>query len=128
MRKLLHGCVVCHKVEGKPFSPLPPPPLPEVRVKEQPSFTYTGVDFAGPLYLKDGSNLSAMTVISFKRFTARSGFPSKVICDNGKTFKSAARHIEEILKHPGVNRYFAELDMEREHPGRVVCLNRLIGQ
>ncbi len=29
----------------------PPPPLPEFRVSEQPPFTFTGVDFAGPLYV-----------------------------------------------------------------------------
>ena len=32
VRKLLHGCIVGHKFEGKPFSPLPPPPLPEFLV------------------------------------------------------------------------------------------------
>lgn len=30
----------------------PPPPLPELRVKEEPPFTYVGFDFARPLYVK----------------------------------------------------------------------------
>ena len=123
-------------------------------MKEQSSFTYTGVDFAGTLYGKDDSctskvqiclytccvvrvvhlvlvpNLCATTFIRcFKRFTVRRGYPSKVISDNGKTLKFAARHIEKTLKDPVVNRNFAELDMEwkfnlEKHPGRVVCLNR----
>ncbi len=28
------------------------PPLPAFRVTEAPAFTYTGVDYAGPLYIK----------------------------------------------------------------------------
>ena len=45
-------------------------------------------------------NLCATTFISFKRFAAKRSFNSKVISDNSKTFKSAARHIEKILKDP----------------------------
>jgi len=45
VRRLLYKCVVCHNLP-------PPPQLPEFRVKKMPPFTYTGVDFAGPLYIE----------------------------------------------------------------------------
>ena len=78
--------------------------------------TFTGVDFAGPLYIRDTTaagaqkvwiclytccisrvvhldlvpNLTAEAFIRcFKRFSARSGFPVRMISDNAKTFKSA---------------------------------------
>lgn len=50
--KLLYECVVCRRLEGRPFVAPPPSPLPELRGKEEPPFTYFGIDFVGPLYVK----------------------------------------------------------------------------
>ncbi|XP_022807946.1 uncharacterized protein LOC111344944 [Stylophora pistillata] len=47
--KLLYEWVVCRRLEGRPYVAPPPPPLPEFRVKEEPPFTYFGIDFVGPL-------------------------------------------------------------------------------
>ena len=55
VRNVLHRCVTCCRFERRAHYPPPPPPLPAFRVKEAPAFAYTGVDFAGPLYVK-GSN------------------------------------------------------------------------
>ena len=48
VRKLLYECVLCRR----PYKAPPPPPLPELRVKEEPPFTYVGVDLVAPLYVK----------------------------------------------------------------------------
>ena len=139
VRQLLYKCVVCRKFDGVPCRPPPPPPLPEFRVNPIPPFTYTGLDFAGPLYVKTSPllndnkvwiclytccviravhldlvpDMTAETFIrSFKRFTARRGFPQKIISDNGKTFKSAAKSIRVVLNHPEVKRHFTDLRME----------------
>ena len=53
VRKIIHQCTTCRSYEGKPYSGPPPPPLPPFRVKEAPPFTHTGVDFAGPIFVKD---------------------------------------------------------------------------
>ena len=53
-RALLHRCTMCRRYEGVPFHGPPPPPLPEFRVKDDPAFTYTGVDFASPLLVRNG--------------------------------------------------------------------------
>lgn len=56
VKSILHQCGVCRRHEGKPYGALPPPPLPTFRVKEAPPFSFTGVDFAGPLYVRsDGA-------------------------------------------------------------------------
>lgn len=33
VRKLIYRCVICRKIEGKPYQNVAPPPLPEYRVK-----------------------------------------------------------------------------------------------
>ena len=47
VRKVIHCCLMCRKLEGRPFQSVPSPPLPEYRVRQSQPFCYTGVDFAG---------------------------------------------------------------------------------
>ena len=123
VKKVLHKCTICRRYKGLPQPAPLSPPLPVFRVKEEPAFTYTGVDFVGPLYIKTsgltGSNkvwiclytccvvravhldivpdMTAMSFLrSFKCFTARRGFPKRFISDNGKTFKAAAKNIQGV--------------------------------
>lgn len=50
--KFPHNCVTCLRYEGKPYKAPPPPPLPDFQVTTAPAFTFTGLDYAGPLYVK----------------------------------------------------------------------------
>ena len=45
-------------MKGASFKPPPPPPLPQIQLAEDPAFTCTGVDFAGPLYMFEGMKTS----------------------------------------------------------------------
>ena len=139
VRHLLHTCTVCRRVDGMPYSYPQPPPLPEFRVQPSSPFTHTGVDFAGPLFVKAAgvqengkvwiclytccavravhldlvTDMTAEAFIrSFKRFTARRGFPQQLISDNGKTFKSAAKTIKAVLSHPTVQQHFIKIGLE----------------
>ena len=106
VRGILHQCRTCRRFEGGPFPAPPPPPLPVCRVKDDPAFTYTGVDYAGPLLIRtEGSSktgkvwiclftcfvtravhldivldMSTETFIRcLKRFAARRGLPQRFI-------------------------------------------------
>ena len=139
VKKMLHNCVICRRFQAKPYrSPLAPQ-LPSFRVNEARPFSYKGVDFAGPLYVRETiastsrkvwiclytccvtravhlevvPDMTAQAFIrSFKRFTSRRGFAVKVISDNAKTFKSATRTLAAALKDPEVKHYFADVSVK----------------
>ena len=135
VKKLLHNCVTCRRYEGKPYKAPPPPPLPDFRVTTAPAFTFTGLDYAGPLYVKGAKKNNERKVWiclytccvtravhldivpdltpeaflrSFRRFIARRGLPSKIVSDNATTFKSASKQITELMNNPGMKQYLSE--------------------
>ena len=81
---------------------------------------------------------------SLKRFSARRGLPKRIVSDNGKTFKAAARTINAIMQHEDVKQYLSGRGVEwvfniERAPGwggffeRMVrmtkrCLKKMIGQ
>ena len=64
-KTIVRSCIVCKKQEGPAYSNEPSPDLPDFRVSEDPPFAHTGLDFAGPLYVrisKSADELSKMYV------------------------------------------------------------------
>ena len=138
VKRILRNCIICRKHEGKSCRVPPPPPLFAFRVREAPPFTNTGVDFAGPLYVKNSGggqskvwialytccvtraihlelvpDISAPAFIrSFKRFSSRRGLPALILSDNGKTFEAAAREIKSVVSSPEVQRYFSGVGVD----------------
>ena len=53
VRQYINKCVLCRRYAASHYSPPPPPPLPEFRVKQIFPFSVVGVDFAGPLMIKE---------------------------------------------------------------------------
>ena len=135
VKKVLKRCVRCRKVEGKHFSLPQQPDLPEERVSDDPPFTHTGIDFAGPLYTSEkGANeeyakayvclftcaltrvvhleltkrlRSEALMLAFRRFTSRRGLPVTLLSDNARTFKSASKDIVKISRAKEVTHYMA---------------------
>ncbi|MCG8622720.1 MAG: transposase family protein [Proteobacteria bacterium] len=135
VNSVLHNCVTCRRFEGKPYQNPLPPPLPTFRVSEDPSFSSPGVDFAGPLYIKQAGStaskvwiclytccttwaihldivpdMSTQTFINnLNRFCARRGLPCQFISDNGKTFKATAKVMETIVSQKDVQQYLSQV-------------------
>ena len=138
VKRILSECYLCRRHEGRSYFVPPPPPLPTFRVQESPPFTSTGVDFAGPLYVKSPggsqykvwivlytccvtravhldlvSDMSTPTFIrSFKRFSSRRGLPSLMLSDNGKTFVAAAKVVTKVVTSPKVQEYFEGIGIQ----------------
>jgi len=101
--------------------------LPSSRVTPSRPFSYCGVDYAGPVILREGKRRNArnhkayicifvcfatkavhievvgnLTTDSFlaclKRFIARRGRPNSIYSDNGTTFVGASRQLSEFYK------------------------------
>ena len=124
VKQIIHKCVACRQFEGLPYRAPPAPLLPSFRVKEAPPFTYTAVDYAGPIYVRDchkkaeGKKVwiclftccvtrvthtelvldltAAAFIRSLKRVSARRRIPRKISSDNAKTFKAAAKAIQTM--------------------------------
>ena len=128
----MHGCTTCRRYDGVSFHSPPPPLLPKFRVKDDPAFTYTGVDFVSPIFVRNEVSSSSVKVwicVStflvtlavhldivrdlyagtflrcLKRFAARQGLPCKFLSDNGKTFQAAAKLLCAVFKDPTVQEY-----------------------
>ena len=139
IRKVVHDCTICKKLEGKPCHSNAPPPLPEYRVTQTRPFQTTGVDFAGPLFVKTSNgaatskvwlclytcsstravhldlviDMTATTFIrSFRRFSARRGVPTMMISDNAKTFKAASKILRQLLGIPVARKYFSQIGVK----------------
>ena len=135
VRKLIHECAVCRRQEGIAYKPPDPPSLPVFRITKDHPFTYTGVDFAGPLYVKQVnavamekvymviytcavsravhldvvSDMTAEAFIrSFRRFTNRRRIPREVKSDNGKTIKAASKQLAALFEIPEVKKYLSD--------------------
>ena len=135
MKTNFRNCVTCRKYEGQPYRVPPPHPLLDFRVTTAPAFTFTGLDYAGPLHVKETRKKTDKKVWTclytccvtravhldivpdltpeaflrrFCRFISRRGLPYKIVSDNGTTFKSASKQITELMKNPVVKQYLAE--------------------
>ena len=134
VKKITSRCTVCRRYEGRGFKVPPPPDLPEFRLSQKPAFTCVGVDYAGPLYIREpncsttkkvyillftccstravhqelATDLSADVFIRcLRRFTARRGLPEIIVSDKAKTFKSAPKALQKVFSYPSVKRFLA---------------------
>ena len=123
VKKTLHQCVICKKLEGLPYKASKRAELPETRVTDVPAFTHVGVDFAGPLFTKTTRGTAKTYICLFtcatsraihlellpdlsseafirglQRFAGRRGTPASITSDNAKTFKRANKDLAQLFK------------------------------
>ena len=102
------------------------PPWPKERVSKSNPFTYVGLDYLGPIQVKEGNTVTKMWICLFtclavraihlelvkglsaqlfldclRRFIARRGKPSLIISDNAPQF----RLVKSVLDHQWMNVY-----------------------
>ena len=53
VKSIINTCVLCKKLEGRPYGTPTTSQLPRLRLSHEFAFTSKGVDIAGPVYVKD---------------------------------------------------------------------------
>ena len=69
--KVLKECRVCRKVEGGSYKLPPMAPLPKSRVSEAFPFSRVGIDYLGPLYIKENKETLKVWVCLFTCLVTR---------------------------------------------------------
>ena len=134
VRKIIYRCFLWRQIEGKPFTSPVSAPLPEFRLNsEVPTFQSVGLDYCGPVYLKDGSRNGSVKawiclfscstshgihlepvpdlikdafIRALRRFIRRRGSPSLIVSDNAKNFTSAYQVLLALFKNMEVQGFF----------------------
>lgn len=112
VKKVIKLCPQCKKHGGGPYKLPDTPDLPPERVNYSSPFTYTGIDYFGPLFVNTNNgkekrwvclltclavraihlevvdNLTAdECLLALRRFIATRGLPQLIVSDNAQTFK-----------------------------------------
>ncbi|KRY43594.1 hypothetical protein T03_14707 [Trichinella britovi] len=122
VKRCIRSCITCRRQDGRPFCPLMSE-LPVARVEPTFPFGHVGLDFAGPLHVRDEDRgvkkvyiclftcmvtravhieiVADMTTTSFlsafRRFVARRGTPEVIQSDDFRTFKQADAFIRSLF-------------------------------
>ena len=67
VKKVLSQCRVCCWTEGNPFKMPKMPPWPKERVNEALLFQYTGLDYFGPMYIKEFQQNNQLGQVTFAK-------------------------------------------------------------
>lgn len=126
VRKICRSCTICFRINPKLINHPLMGQLPADRLNNTPPFFITGVDYAGPILIKDRilrnaklikaymvlfvcfstkaihlDVVTSLTSVAFidvlKRFVARRGRPNTIYSDNGTNFIGAQKELNEFL-------------------------------
>ena len=120
VKKASHDCGVCKRFQGGPFKLRSMSPWPRKKVANSTPFTYTDLDYFGPLYVRAESSKEKVWVCLFtcvavraihlelikdmtakqfllalRRFIARKGKPKEILLDNALQFQLAKTAIDK---------------------------------
>ena len=121
VQKVIRECRRCRKALGGPYLMPKMPSWPTSRMLSSAPFSFTGLDYLGPLYIKDNEKISKCWVCLFtclavraihlelihdlsaeeflqclRRFIARRGKPVEIISDNAPQFKVAKTLLDRL--------------------------------
>ncbi|XP_025414884.1 uncharacterized protein LOC112686691 [Sipha flava] len=134
LRSVIHSvisqCTICMRFDGRNPQPLMAD-LPSARVSQCRPFTRVGIDYAGPLEMRElrlrrsrefkvyvavficmavkavhlelvSELFTAAFMAAFDRFIARRGHPNDVFSDCGTNFVGAARELRQLINSPSL--------------------------
>ena len=134
VKSVISKCLICRRHEGPSFCLPNMPPWPQERMSKCDPFQFIGLDYLGPLYVKQGTELKKLWVCLFtcltiraihlewvldltanqflnclRRFVSRRGRPDSIISDNAPQFKLTKTTLDkqwrQVFKDKGVLNY-----------------------
>ena len=123
VKRAIKPCLICQRLQSGTFKPPRMAQLPAERVQQSAAFTYTGLDYMGPLMIRDNraeghqkrwvaifscfstraihlemvNDCTAEAAVNaIMRFIGRRGTPHTILSDNAQQFKKGARILEAI--------------------------------
>ena len=122
VKKIVGNCVICKKLEGKPYKVAQAADLPDFRscstlfqgwrrfrgsvirvIVKMARIALFSCRVTRAIHLELVRDLSAETFLCcFRRFVARRGVPSLIVSDNAKTFKASEKAIRRLFNQPKV--------------------------
>ncbi|XP_033231940.1 uncharacterized protein LOC117182934 [Belonocnema kinseyi] len=126
VRTIVHRCLVCVRDKAKTETQLMGK-LPTPRVTPSRPFSHTGIDYAGPYFVRSSSGrgikshkawisifvcfavkaihlelvhdyTTASFIAAFRRFVLRRSIPTDLYSDNGPNFRSADRELSQAFR------------------------------
>ena len=123
VKSVLSKCFKCKRQRQPPMQQMMAPLPHERLIPEKPAFTYSGVDYFGPFFVKFGraqakrygvifTCLTTRAVhieiahslntdsflCAFNRFMSRRGKPEKIFSDNGTNLVSGHKELNEAIR------------------------------
>ena len=123
-KQVTSKCIACRKEVAKPAEQIMAD-IPEQRADQTTAFSSTGLDYAGPLYVRTVPKATTVRkawvclftclttravhlelvldnetpefLLAFKRFTSTRGMPKYMYSDNAGTFTRADKELQEVL-------------------------------
>ena len=137
VRHVISQCVICKRHNGTSFCLPNMPPWPKERVSRSTPFQYIGLDYLGPIRVKEGGALEKLWICLFtclavravhlelvrglsakqfldclRRYIARRGRPEVIISDNAPQFKLVETVIDQqwsmIFRSDEVLHFFSD--------------------
>ena len=134
VKMILKRCLICLRFQGGPYKVKPMAPLPTSKVVRSKAFTNTGLDYFGPLYIRQGKDrvkvwvclftcitvraihlklVEDMTAEQFlsalRRFIARRGKPDQIIPHFKATKNTVDMAWDRVVNDPSVHSYLSDL-------------------
>ena len=83
VKRIVSKCVTCKWLEGKSYGRASQADLPEFRVRQAAPFSQVGIDFAGPLFVKQdqGGNCSSKVYIALSLCCVTRAIHLKLVCN-----------------------------------------------
>ena len=137
VKSLIHACVTCKRVHARTLQRPSFAPLPQYRIVSAEPYSTTGVDYAGPLLVKDYGNIKKVYIclftcmitraiylelahdataenfmLCFRRFSARMSVPKLMLSDNAHIFSKTAVDLKIICNNEKVLNALNDLNVE----------------